>query len=168
LRTLDGYVCVLLYTEKHWERFFEIVAQHERYAADPRLSDPDVRRQEYDAAYGVVAEIVATRTSAEWLAALGAADIPVVPLEDVADLLGDEHLRATGFFAAETHPTEGALRTVRRPVRFSAVAGGALRHAPRLGEHGEEILRDAGLGEDDVRAVLGATAALGDGSRGGV
>ena len=78
LRTLDGYVCVLLYTEKHWERFFEIVGMQDRYAGDPRLSDPDVRRREYDAAYGVVAEIVATRPSAEWLAALGAADIPVV------------------------------------------------------------------------------------------
>ncbi|HEY6233532.1 MAG TPA: CoA transferase [Candidatus Elarobacter sp.] len=146
-RTLDGYVCVLLYTEKHWERFFEIVAQGDRYRADPRLSDPAVRRREYDAAYGVVAEIVATRTSAEWLAALNAADIPIVPLEDVADLLDDEHLRATGFFSPEVHPTEGALRAVRRPLRFSGAPVPKLRPAPRLGEHGEEILREAGLSD---------------------
>ena len=155
LRTLDGYVCILLYTEKHWERFFEIVAQQDRYARDPRLSDPDVRRREYDAAYGVVAELVTTRTSAEWLATLGAADIPVVPLEDVADLLDDEHLRATGFFANETHPSEGAMRSVRRPLRFSGTGDAALRHAPRLGEHGGEILQEAGLSDDAIVEALG-------------
>jgi crotonobetainyl-CoA:carnitine CoA-transferase CaiB-like acyl-CoA transferase len=144
-----------LYTEKHWERFFGIVGQQERYAGDPRLSDPDVRRREYDAAYGVVAELVTTRTSAEWLAELGAADIPVVPLEDVADLLDDEHLRATGFFSDEAHPSEGALRAVRRPLRFSGAPAPELRHAPRLGEHGEDVLREAGLGDDAVRAALG-------------
>jgi crotonobetainyl-CoA:carnitine CoA-transferase CaiB-like acyl-CoA transferase len=158
LRTRDGYVCVLLYTEKHWERFFEIVAQQDRYRSDPRLSDPGVRRREYDAAYGAVAEIVATRTSAEWLAALSAADIPVVPLEDVADLLDDEHLRAAGFFAREEHPTEGAMRAVRRPLRFSGAPPPDLRHAPRLGEHGEEVLREAGLGGDAIAQALRAGA----------
>jgi crotonobetainyl-CoA:carnitine CoA-transferase CaiB-like acyl-CoA transferase len=154
LRTLDGYVCVLLYTEKHWERFFEIVAQEDRYRGDPRLSDPAVRRREYDAAYGVVAELVATRTSADWLEALNAADIPVVPLEDVADLLDDEHLRATGFFAPEAHPSEGALLSVRRPLRFSDAPAIDLRPAPRLGEHGEEVLREAGLGEEAIAHAL--------------
>ena len=154
LRTLDGYVCILLYTEKHWERFFEIVGQQDRYAGDPRLSDPGVRRREYDAAYGVVAEIVATRPSAEWLAALGAADIPVVPLEDVADLLDDEHLRATRFFSAEAHPSEGALRSVRRPLRFSESGDTSLRHAPRLGEHGEDVLHEAGLSDAAIAEAL--------------
>jgi crotonobetainyl-CoA:carnitine CoA-transferase CaiB-like acyl-CoA transferase len=155
-RTLDAYVCVLLYTEKHWERFFEIVGQQDRYAGDPRLSDPDVRRREYDAAYGVVAEILTTRTSAEWLAALGAADIPVVPLEDVADLLDDEHLRTTGFFADEVHPSEGALRSVQRPLRFSGSHAPDLRPAPRLGEHGAEILREAGVGAEAIARALQA------------
>jgi crotonobetainyl-CoA:carnitine CoA-transferase CaiB-like acyl-CoA transferase len=158
LRTLDGYVCVLLYTEKHWERFFEIVAQEDRYRGDPRLSDPAVRRREYDAAYGVVADLVATRTSADWLEALNAADIPVVPLEDVADLLDDEHLRATGFFAPEAHPSEGALLSVRRPLRFSAAPAIDLRPAPRLGEHGEGVLREAGLGEEAIAHALAREA----------
>lgn len=156
LRTLDGYVCVLLYTERHWGRFFAIVGREAQYAGDPRLSDPDVRRREYDAAYGVVAEIVATRTSAEWLADLGAADIPVVPLKDVADVLEDEHLRATVFFGAEEHPSEGALRAVRRPTRFGRGETLPLRHAPRLGEHGVEILREAGFDDGAVDAVLTA------------
>lgn len=153
-RTLDGYVCVLLYAEKHWERFFAVAGRSEQYAGDARLSNPEVRRREYDAAYGVVAEIVALRTSAEWLESLAALDIPVAPLNEVADVLADEHLRATGFFAVEEHPSEGAVRTVRRPARFSGDGGATLRPAPRLGEHGAEILREAGLGDDAIAAAL--------------
>lgn len=153
MRTLDGYICLLVYTEKHWRRFFAIVGREEQFTADPRLWDPDVRRREYDAVYGIVAEIIATRTSAEWLGALTAADIPVVPLMDVADLLEDEHLRAT-FFGVEEHPSEGTLRTVRRPTRLSAGETPALRHAPQLNEHGAEILREAGLDEAAIADAL--------------
>ena len=154
LRTLDGYVCILLYTPKHWERFFAIVGAEDRYRGDPRLSDPDIRRREYDAAYGIVAELVAGRTSSEWLALLGAADIPVVPLDDVADLLDDDHLRATSFFDVEQHPTEGDVRTVRRPARLSGSGEPLLRHAPQLGEHGAEILREAGYDDAAIAELL--------------
>ena len=157
-RTVDGYVCLLLYTERHWERFFGIVGREEEFRADPRLSNPVVRRREYDAAYGVVAEIVGTRTSREWLEALRAADIPVVPLMDVGDLLWDEHLGATGFFAREEHPTEGSIRVVRRAGRIGGMGEGVMRHAPRLGEHTAEVLREAGFDDAAIGEIARASA----------
>ncbi|HEX3468731.1 MAG TPA: CoA transferase [Candidatus Elarobacter sp.] len=153
-RTRDSYVCVLLYTERQWERFFAVVGREPEYRADPKLSDPVQRRRDYDHAYGVVAELLATRTTAEWLRALGDADIPVVPLMDVAGLLDDEHLRATAFFATEEHPTEGTVRTVRRPVRLSTGDAPPLGPAPNLNEHGAAILRDAGLSDAEVADAL--------------
>ncbi len=148
-RTRDGYVCVLLYTEKQWRKFFEVVDQVERFEADKRLSDPDTRRLDYDVAYGIVAEIMATRTSAEWLAALDAADIPVAPVSDIADLLVNEQLVNGTFWEHDEHPSEGPIRNVRRPARMSASAAPELRPAPRLGEHTIEVLREAGLDEND-------------------
>lgn len=144
-RTRDGYVCVLLYTEKQWRKFFEVVEQVERFEGDPRLSDPDTRRLDYDAAYGIVGEIIATRTSADWLAALDAADIPVAPVSDIADLLVNEQLVNGTFWEHDEHPTEDAIRNVRRPARMSASAAPELRPAPRLGEHTIEVLREAGI-----------------------
>jgi crotonobetainyl-CoA:carnitine CoA-transferase CaiB-like acyl-CoA transferase len=155
LRTLDGYICVLLYTEQQWRRFFAAVGKEPEFDADPRVSDPAVRRLDYDLAYGIVAEIVATRTSTAWLELLEAADIPVAPVSDLADLLEDEHLRAA-FFGLEDHPSEGTVRAVRRPVRLSAGDDRALRPAPRLNEHGAEILREAGLDEAAIAAALSA------------
>ena len=155
LRTSDGYVCMLLYTEKHWARFFELVGERARFEADPRLSDPAVRRTDYDYAYGAVAELVARRPTAEWLRALEAADIPVGPLSEIADLVADPQLAQT-FWDAADHPSEGRVRVARRPVQGGALGDDARGPAPRLNEHGAEILREAGYGEAEIAAILPA------------
>ena len=66
----------------------------------------------------------------------------------------DPHLAASGFFAPEEHPTEGRLVRMAPAARFSA-AGEAEppRPAPRLGEHGEEALREAGCTEAEIAAL---------------
>jgi crotonobetainyl-CoA:carnitine CoA-transferase CaiB-like acyl-CoA transferase len=70
------------------------------------------------------------------------------------DLLANEHLRAT-LFGTEEHPDEGALRAVRRPARLSVSETPPLRHAPRLNEHGVEVLREAGLDATAIADALG-------------
>ncbi len=153
-RTSDGYVCLLLYAEKQWARFFDLVGERARFDADPRLNDPAVRRTDYDYAYGVVAELIARRPTAAWLAALEAADIPAGPLHDVEDLLADEQLAATGFWKLDEDSAAGVLRTVRRPVRGSAWDDDARGPAPALNEHGPALLREAGYDEAAIAAVF--------------
>ncbi|MDB5040024.1 MAG: CoA transferase [Candidatus Eremiobacteraeota bacterium] len=153
-RTSDGYVCVLLYNERHWERFFTAAGRFAEYAADPKLSDDTLRRQDYDYAYGLVAEILATRTSAEWLALLETNDIPVMPLNDIPSLVDDPQLTATAFFTTTEHPTEGTLRTMRTPTRWSRSPQTTPSPAPRLGEHTADVLRAAGVDEAQIAAIL--------------
>ena len=53
---------------------------------------------------------------------LTAADIPVMPLNSLEDLLADPHLDATGFFSLSEHPSEGTLRSMgaEQPVGRNA------------------------------------------------
>jgi crotonobetainyl-CoA:carnitine CoA-transferase CaiB-like acyl-CoA transferase len=152
-RTSDGYLCVLLYTHAHWERFFAVAGAAQAFASDVRLNDDVVRRENYDYAYRVVAQILATRPSAEWLALLEASDIPALPLHDVASLMHDPQLAATGFFALEEHPSEGTLRTMRTPTRWSRSPETTPAPVPRLGEHTAEVLREAGLDDAQIAAA---------------
>jgi len=154
--TADGYVCLLLYTEAHWARFFALVGRTAEYQADPRLSDPRLRPAHYDVAYGAVAAILTTRSTAHWLETLGVADLPVMPLGDVATLLTDPHLTASGFITEEEHPSEGRIRSLGVPVRHAAFPAPARRPAPHLGEHSREILREAGYSEATIDAMLTA------------
>jgi len=141
-RTKDGYIGVLPYTAEQWGRFFEAAGRSEM-AADPRITDPELRSRKIDELYSLLAEIVAERTTAEWVSLLSAADIPMTPVLAPEDLLDDEHLRAIGFFQREVHPSEGEVRTIGIPVRFSRTQGEIRRLAPLLDEHREEILLEA-------------------------
>jgi crotonobetainyl-CoA:carnitine CoA-transferase CaiB-like acyl-CoA transferase len=138
-RTKDGHIGLLPYTEEQWARFFEAAGRPEM-AADPRVTDPALRSRKIDELYGLLAEIVAERTTAEWVELLRAADLPMTPVLSPEDLLDDEHLQAIGFFRREEHPSEGQVRTIGIPVRFSRTPGDIRRLAPRLDEHRKEIL----------------------------
>src|SRR6185295_6446969 len=78
--TKDGYVCVLIYNDKHWRKFFSLIGREELFESDPRFSSQEARSRNIAAVYAFVAEQIATRTSAEWLRLLKEADIPVTPL----------------------------------------------------------------------------------------
>jgi crotonobetainyl-CoA:carnitine CoA-transferase CaiB-like acyl-CoA transferase len=152
-KTSDGFVCVLLYNDAHWDIFFRITGNLDRYADG--LSDPEGRRRDFDRAYGAVAAIVATRSTAEWIELLRANDIPVAEVNDLAALLEEPQLKAAGFIETVAHPSEGRIRSVRAPVRFGAERLQASMPAPRLGEHTVEVLREAGLDETEIRAITG-------------
>jgi crotonobetainyl-CoA:carnitine CoA-transferase CaiB-like acyl-CoA transferase len=106
--------------------------------------------------YAFVAEVMKTRTSAEWLALFARADIPAGPMSAVEDVLADPHLAATGFFAIEEHPTEGRVRRMATPTDWSASPPAPAAPAPGLGEHSREVLREAGYGDEEIDAFVAA------------
>jgi formyl-CoA transferase len=146
-RTADGYVCALPYTNRHFERFFACVGRPE-LAADERFRDIASRLRHIDSLYAYVGEVLAERPTQYWLQVLREADIPCVPISTLDDVLRDPHLEAIGFFQWQQHPSEGTLRHYPLPLYFSDSPSGLRLPAPRLGEHGREVLREAGL--DDM------------------
>ncbi|MBI3043914.1 MAG: CoA transferase [Betaproteobacteria bacterium] len=152
--TRDGYVCVLVYNDKHWRSFFRLIGREAMFDSDPRFSSQEARSRSIGEVYAFVAEQMATRTSAEWLRLLKEADIPVAPLNSVDDVVEDPHLRQTGFIVMTDHPTEGRLRAMTAPGTWSASPPGELRPAPRLGEHTVEILSEAGYTVAEIEKMI--------------
>ncbi len=144
-RTKDGFIGLLPYTTKQWQSFFA-VADKPEMMNDPRVTDPTMRGQHVGELYQMVTALIAERTTAEWVTALQAVDVPITPVLSPDDLLHDEHLQAIHFFAHEQHPSEGEIRTIGIPVHFSRTPGELRRHAPQLDEHREEILQEINVG----------------------
>ena len=153
-QTKDGYVCALIYTDGHWERFFAAIGRTDIPAADPRFRSFVARMANVDEVYGALSDIFLTRTSAEWLDLLEKADVPAMPMHDFESVLKDQHLAATGFFKLEEHPSEGTIRTMAVPAKWSRSPATPQRHAPRQGEHSEEVLREAGFSDEEINDML--------------
>ena len=160
--TMDGYVCVMIYTDRHWRAFFRALGREDEFERDPRYRDMTARTENIVALYRELAELLLTRTTAQWLDLLNKADIPAMPLHTLESLLADEHLAATGFFSFGEHPTEGRLRQMAYPSTWSATQPRCSRPVPRLGEHSLEVLREIGYSEDRIEALIqcGATATI--------
>ena len=61
---------------------------------------------------------------------------------------------ATDFFRVVEHPSEGAIRKMEVPAKWSRSPAGPARHAPRQGEHSEEVLREAGFSPEEIADLL--------------
>lgn len=156
-RTADGHITAMPYTTRQWRAFFAVAGRPDM-VEDPRVNDPTIRSQSIAELYGMIADLMPERPSAEWLSLLEQADIPAMPVHTLEGLLEDPHLTATGFFQDFDHPSEGRLRATAAPVRGM---GAALRRgAPRLGEHSREVLAEAGLSDDAIGALLDSGACV--------
>ena len=153
-RTKDGYLCTLIYNDKQWRSFFEVIGKPEVMAEDTRFSTQGARLANIDAVYGYLRETLATRTTDEWLAVFERADLPAARLYRVEDLIEDEHLCQVGLLRDYEHPTEGILASVSNPTEWSESPPSVRRHAPTLGEHTREIFREIGIPDDRIEQWL--------------
>ncbi|WP_298233079.1 CoA transferase [uncultured Azohydromonas sp.] len=154
--TKDGHLCVLIYNDKHWKSFFTAIGQGERFESDSRFSSHTNRAKHIDQVYAYVAELMRTRTTAQWQALLDAADIPNMPMNSPHELLEDAHLNAVGFIRREEHPTEGPMRTIGNPTAWSRTPCRDLPPAPRLGEDSVAVLGELGWSASDIEALKNA------------
>jgi len=162
--TADGTLCVLIYNDAQWRRFFAALAaaggEGAALGQDPRFASHGARAEHIDAVYAEVARLMRQRPTADWCAILASADVPHGPMNSPADLLASPQLRATGFVREEEHPSEGTLHTLGHPTRWSATPPpAALAPAPRLGEHTRAVLAEAGYAPDAIARLLASGAA---------
>ena len=157
-QTSDGYVCTLIYNDKQWKAFFELLGKPDM-ACDPDFATPEGRSRNFDRVYAMVAQEMKQRSTQEWIDALERADIPVQRMNSIEDILADPHLAAIGYFSVREHPTEGRIRTLAVPSEWSESQPEYRRHAPRLGEHTREVLAEADFSKQEILKLLEDKAA---------
>lgn len=158
-KTSDGWICILPYSDRNWVDFFHMVGMA-GLATDARFSDINARGQNVDALYSIVNLEATRRSTQKWVDLCDGAGIPCMPVIALQDIDKNPHVRAVGLIESSMHPTEGAYRSVRPPVRFGASPYKLRRHAPRLGQDSAQVLGSLGLTADDLHQILPqATAA---------
>ncbi|MEQ8736169.1 MAG: CoA transferase [Rhodospirillaceae bacterium] len=155
--TKDGYIAILPYLDAHWDTFCKL-AGREELLDDPRFKTLADRVGNIDQTYQETGKTMLSKTTKEWMDIFGETSVPTIVVNSLEDLIEDEHLKATGFWKTIEHPTEGTLRTPAFPITFSDSPADIRRHQPRLGEHTQEILTEAGLDQAAIDAMIASGA----------
>ena len=141
--------------QRLWERLCTAVGR-EDLIDDPRFDTNAARMANRP---GLVAELesaLAARDTDDWVDALLQEGVPVGPIHDYRQVFEDPHTLARDMVVEVEHPVEGTVRALGIPVKLSETPGSVRRAAPLLGEHTEEVLREAGI--DDARIAALASA----------
>lgn len=152
--TKDGYLCAMVYTDRHWRDFYKILGREKELDQDPRFRNITTRTEHISEILAEFAELLKTKTSSEWLEIFDKADVPAMPLHTPESLLEDPHLDQVGFFEAVEHPTEGKIRDMAVPAYWSETQPERTRPAPNLNEHAHEILSEVGFTSDEIEKLI--------------
>ncbi len=156
-QTQDGFVCMMPYTDKHWQTFFT-QSGHPEYAMDERFTKISARTKYIAELYELAGQIVSGQPTAFWLEFCDTHEIPAAAANRLQDLESDAHLKSVGFFTDLKNDKGHQYRFTRSPIRMqhSTVAPAM---APRLGEHTRAELLNAGLSAEHIEQMLTRGAA---------
>jgi crotonobetainyl-CoA:carnitine CoA-transferase CaiB-like acyl-CoA transferase len=153
--TGDGKLLTIGCTEPWlWANFCRAIGRPEleRFARKP---DQFVRaaNAEEDAARREIEALIRTRSRDEWFDLLVKADVCVGKVYDVEEVVTDPHVAARQMVVEVDHPSLGKVKEFGVAIKLSDTPGSVRTAAPLPGEHTDGVLKDLGMGADEIAAL---------------
>tara|TARA_A100001037_G_scaffold148540_3_gene134170 strand:- start:29332 stop:30507 length:1176 start_codon:yes stop_codon:yes gene_type:complete len=149
--TADGYITAGAVSDLEWQGMCRALERPE-WIDDERFNTPNGRVINVKERLAMTAEVLAGRPSAEWLARLDAEGVPCAPVLERAEVFEQEQIKINETIAELDHPVAGRIRQPRPAARFDQTPAGIQRHAPTLGQHTDELLRELDMDPEVLRS----------------
>ena len=156
-QTKDGHMIASTVAHREFQGFCRAVGKPE-WLEDPRFSTTAGLVANATARLELMAEVLRTRTTAEWLEALDREDVPCGPVLTRDHIHEHAQVRANAILVESDHPVAGRMRQPRPAERLEETPSAISRPAPMLGQHSDEVLGEAGFSATEIAALRDAGA----------
>ncbi len=153
-KTLDGYICILPYTDKQWFKFFDIIKMPE-LKKQKSFSSVKQRSKKINVLYNLIEKKIKEKRNKELIKVLKKNDIPHGVVNTLQNLKKDKHLKKINFFRKYKHPSEGKLMIPDTGIKIDNKSLPIRYHQPNLGEQSKEILKELGYTNIEIKSILG-------------
>jgi len=145
--------------QHYWPEFCSAI-DHPELENDPRFATYEARFKHAEELVTILDGIFLSRTYSEWIETLSRSKIVWSPVTTPLEVTRDPQALDNEFFVDWEHPEYGRMKVLNNPIKLSETKAEITTAAPRLGEHTEEILRDLGYAETEIKAMK-ASGAIG-------
>ena len=146
--TADGFMTTGAVSDAEWQGLTRAL-DHPEWLDDERFRTPAGRVAYAKERLDQTADVLKTRTTAEWLDLLDAEQVPCAPILPLSEILRHPQVEASDLLVETDHPVAGRIRQPRAAARFDATPTTLARPAPMHGEHTAEILAELELKLDE-------------------
>ena len=151
-QTRDGHINLAAPWGRIWRTFCGVIGRAD-LEHDARFAGPEERAQNRDALNREITDALQARTTRDWVELLNDAGVPSGPVNDIAQTFADPQVQHLHVATPITHPTLGPIEIVRNATTLEGVPGEIRRPAPEPGEHSDEILKQFGLGDEEIEGL---------------
>jgi crotonobetainyl-CoA:carnitine CoA-transferase CaiB-like acyl-CoA transferase len=149
----DGYVVIATRQEVFWRKLCGVL-EAPALAEDPRFATNALRVEHRAILVPELERIFRTRTVADWLVRLRAAEVPAAPVNNLDRAFAEPPVAEREMIVEYEHPDVGKVRMPGNPIKMSGMDGTISNPAPRLGEHTDSVLGQLlGLTSDQIAAL---------------
>ena len=149
----DGsYVLIAGNADSLYRRLMSAI-RREDLRDDPALAKNDGRAAQMERIDNAIAEWTSKRTQSEVLSAMEQAEVPAGRIYSAADIAADPHYAARGMLLDAVAGDGEPLKQPGVVPKLSATPGAIRRAAPGLGQHSDEVLREAGYAQAEIDAL---------------
>ena len=142
-RCADGRFAHITASDQHWQPLLEALGlEGTRLGTDPVFSDNAGRVENRAAVMEQLTRAVAGLTRAQLIEKLDEADVPVGPVNDLAEILNDPHVAARGLVRSFSYPGVGDFKGLGVPYKFAGRDDPQVGRPPTLGEHTDSLLSE--------------------------
>ncbi|MGV8146798.1 MAG: CaiB/BaiF CoA transferase family protein [Alkaliphilus sp.] len=152
--TSDGEIMIAVGNDVIWQKFCIAINKSE-LADDDKFCTNVLRNENHSIIKSILANEISKKSTKKWQSILDNAGVPNGPINTIDKVVNDPQVIAREMIVEVEHPIAGKVKVPGIPIKLSETPGEITRHAPLLGEHTKEVLREVlGYDENKIKSLF--------------